>query len=59
MYGEKVKGYPFVEVAWFDRGQKIQDKIANVITNHVQEQGDESLDIMFTIFEKHRYYDNV
>ncbi|MCY6372696.1 DUF1904 domain-containing protein [Clostridium ganghwense] len=58
MDGEKVEGYPFIEVAWFDRGQEIQDEVAKVITKYVQSQGYEGVDIMFTVFEKHRYYEN-
>ncbi|MCY6960649.1 DUF1904 domain-containing protein [Clostridium brassicae] len=51
-------GYPFVEVAWFDRGQEIQDKVAKIVTNKVQEQGYNSLDIMFTVFKENSYYEN-
>ncbi|SHH34837.1 DUF1904 domain-containing protein [Tepidibacter thalassicus] len=51
--------YPFVEVAWFDRGQEIQDKVAKIITESIRENLNvESLDLAFTVFEKERYYEN-
>ncbi|SHJ92193.1 DUF1904 domain-containing protein [Tepidibacter formicigenes] len=51
--------YPFIEVAWFDRGQEIQDKVAKVITDSIRENLDvESLDLAFTTFEKEKYYEN-
>jgi len=56
--GEIVDTYPFIEVAWFDRGQEIQDKVAKTITKYIQTLDIESLDIAFTIFEENRYYEN-
>ncbi|XMB85537.1 DUF1904 family protein [Mycoplasmatota bacterium WC44] len=55
--GEEVKTYPFIEVAWFNRGQDIQDKVALVITNHVLKLVDE-VEIAFKEFEKIKYYTN-
>jgi len=56
--GEIVSGYPFVEIAWFDRGQEIQDQVAQAISRLLNEAGYPSVDIMFTILEKPRYYEN-
>ena len=28
--------YPFVEVAWFDRGQEVQDTVAKIITDNIR-----------------------
>lgn len=56
--GHIVPGYPFVEVAWFDRGQEIQNRVAKSITRFIQKTGYENVDIMFTVFEKNRYYEN-
>ncbi|MBM7616342.1 DUF1904 domain-containing protein [Alkaliphilus hydrothermalis] len=50
--------YPFVEVAWFDRGQEIQDQVAKAITKYMNMLGVASLDIAFTHFEKKNYYEN-
>ncbi|GAB6181414.1 DUF1904 domain-containing protein [Desulfotomaculum defluvii] len=52
------KGYPFVEVAWFDRGQTVQDQVAKEITAHIQRAGYSNIDIMFTTLEKIKYYEN-
>lgn len=56
--GEAAPSYPFVEVAWFDRGQGIQDQAAKIITRLIHEAGYPSVDIMFTILDKSRYYEN-
>ena len=51
--------YPFVEVAWFDRGQEVQDIVAKIITNNIRENLNiESMDLAFTVFEKEKYYEN-
>ena len=50
--------YPFIEVAWFDRGQEVQDDVAKIITKHVLSLGIPSLDLAFTTFEKRNYYEN-
>ena len=56
--GQLSKGYPFVEIAWFDRGQEMQDQVALAVTKAIQRAGYESVDIMFTPLEKSRYYEN-
>lgn len=56
--GEIVSGYPFVEVAWFDRGQEIQDKAAKIITKFFNSVGYENLDIIFIMLKKESYYEN-
>lgn len=58
MDGDVVLGYPFVEVAWFDRGQETQDQVAQAISQLLHEAGCTSVDIMFTILDKLRYYEN-
>lgn len=51
--------YPFVEVAWFDRGQQLQDEVAKTITQVLREGLDiESMDLAFRVFEKEKYYEN-
>ena len=43
--------YPFVEVAWFDRGQEVQDTVAKIITDNIRENLNiESMDLAFTVF---------
>lgn len=58
MDGEVVQGYPFVEIAWFDRGQAIQDQVAQAVCRLINEAGYPNVDIMFTILEKTHYYEN-
>ena len=58
MDGDVVPGYPFVEIAWFDRGQEIQDQVAKTISGLLNQAGHPSVDIMFTVLEKLRYYEN-
>ncbi|KGK86217.1 hypothetical protein DP73_17110 [Desulfosporosinus sp. HMP52] len=55
---EVVQGYPFIEVAWFDRGQDIQDQVAQAISRIINQAGYASVDIMFTVLDKVRYYEN-
>ncbi|SHF39310.1 protein of unknown function [Desulforamulus putei DSM 12395] len=47
-----------MEVAWFDRGQEIQDRVAKTITSFIQSVGHEGVDVMFTFFVKNRYCEN-
>ena len=43
--------YPFVEVAWFDRGQEVQDTVAKIITDSIRNNLEiESMDLAFTVF---------
>jgi len=51
-------GYPFVEVAWFDRGQEIQDKVAVSITHSIQSVGYKNVDVIFTALKQNDYYEN-
>lgn len=56
--GSVTKGYPFVEVSWFDRGQDVQDKTALAITRAVQGFGYENVDVVFTALKENEYYEN-
>jgi hypothetical protein len=58
MNGKIVKGYPFIEVAWFDRGQNVQDRVAQSITKLVQQVGYPDVDVIFTVLDKNKYYEN-
>lgn len=50
--------YPFIEVAWFDRGLEVQDKVADIITRFAHKIGVQNLDIAFVCFEGRKYYEN-
>lgn len=56
--GEVIAGNPFVEIAWFDRGQEMQDRVAQVVTATMQQAGYPDVDMVFTIMERSRYYEN-
>lgn len=57
--GQISEVYPFVEVAWFDRGQEIQDKVAKIITDNMRKNLNvENMDLAFIVFEKEKYYEN-
>lgn len=58
MDGEFVEGLPVIDVFWFDRGQEIQDKVAKIITKHINSIGYDSVDVIFNVLEKSRYYEN-
>ncbi|KAB3531621.1 DUF1904 domain-containing protein [Alkaliphilus pronyensis] len=56
--GEIQDAYPFIEVAWFDRGLEIQDKVAAALTRFAHNIGVENIDIAFVTFEERKYYEN-
>ncbi|MFZ5967893.1 MAG: DUF1904 domain-containing protein [Bacillota bacterium] len=58
MDGKTVENFPLIEVAWFDRGQEIQDGAAEAITQIIQGIGYENVEIFFTVLEKNKYYEN-
>ena len=57
--GKIAEAYPFVEVAWFDRGQEVQDTVAKIITDSIRDGLNiKNMDLAFTVFEKEKYYEN-
>ncbi|RQW62267.1 DUF1904 domain-containing protein [Vibrio viridaestus] len=58
--GEVTPAYPFVEVLWFDRGQEVQDKVAQIVTQRVKELVGNDVDVavIFTALNPNQYYDN-
>ncbi len=56
--GAVVPSIPFVEIAWFDRGQEVQDRVAQVVTAAMKQAGYPELDMVFTLMERSRYYEN-
>lgn len=56
--GEIVSGPPVVEVAWFDRGQEVQDHAARIITKHTHCAGYQNVDVIFTALHENKYYEN-
>lgn len=57
MDGEVVEPPTIVEVAWFDRGQEVQDKVAKAIKSHLKKDRP-CLDVIFQGLENRCYYEN-
>lgn len=58
MDGKEAAEYPLIYVNLFDRGRETEDKVAKAITKHVQNAGYKNVDVIFTILERTRYYEN-
>lgn len=59
MDGEETKGYPFIEVLWFDRGQEVQNQVAKAITDKVNHKNEyEDVCVLFRKLEENQYYEN-
>ncbi len=56
--GKLVSTYPFIEIAWFERGQAIRDQLAQAVTRHIQSLGIEELEIAFKVYREDGYYIN-
>lgn len=57
--GQKSSGYPFVEVLLFERPQEIQDRCAQIITDHVKRLGAyEDVAVIFLHLATSGYYEN-
>lgn len=56
--GNQVKGFPFIEVKWFERGQEIQDQFTQSVTKNVQSLGIPEVEVAFSTFLKSAYYYN-
>lgn len=60
VYGGVAEGeaFPFVEIGWFERGQAIRDKFAEVITKHLAQIDITESEIAFRTFREDSYYIN-
>lgn len=58
MDGMFVGGPAMVDVMWFDRGQDVQDKAAEIITKHINSIGCKSVDVIFHPLDEKKYYEN-
>ncbi|GGE74294.1 DUF1904 family protein [Priestia taiwanensis] len=56
--GEVVPSYPFIEVAWFERGQVVRDEFAKAVTKHTLATGLEEVEVAFRTFAEAAYYIN-
>ncbi|WP_080834616.1 DUF1904 family protein [Cohnella massiliensis] len=56
--GEEVPVFPFVEVAWFDRGEDVRDRFAEAVDRHFRAAGIPELEIAFRTYRPEEYYIN-
>lgn len=58
--GETVATFPFIEVAWFDRGASVRNRAAEAITRHVREgeAGIAEVEVAFKVYSEEAYYIN-
>ncbi|CAG7597015.1 hypothetical protein PAESOLCIP111_00111 [Paenibacillus solanacearum] len=54
--GQACNTNPFIEVAWFERGREIRDRVAEAITRHVRTAGVSELEIAFKVYKEDGYY---
>ena len=55
--GDEVIPAPIIEIAWFDRGQTIQDAVAECVTKYLSPYTD-TLEIYFVSLKENNYYEN-
>ncbi|MBB3112038.1 hypothetical protein FHS18_004116 [Paenibacillus phyllosphaerae] len=56
--GQIVEAYPFVEVAWFERGQAVRDRFAEALTKHMLAAGAAEVEVAFKVYQEEAYYIN-
>lgn len=56
--GKTVPTFPFIQVAWFERGQETRDRVAAAITKQVQSLGVSEVEIAFLVYREDSYYAN-
>ncbi|MEI7026880.1 DUF1904 family protein [Paenibacillus sp. y28] len=56
--GKTTETYPFIEVAWFERGMQVRSRLAAVITKYVQGAGVPELEVAFKVYAPAGYYIN-
>jgi Domain of unknown function (DUF1904) len=56
--GKIVDSYPFIEVAWFERGQETRDQFAQAVTKHILSLGFPEVEVAFIAYQKESYYSN-
>jgi len=56
--GKKVDTFPFVEIAWFERGTPTRDRVADAVARHVRSAGVAEVEIAFKVYREDAYYIN-
>jgi hypothetical protein len=56
--GRPAATYPFIEVAWFERGREVRDRFAAAVTRHVRHDGVAEVEVAFKVYREDAYYVN-
>jgi hypothetical protein len=56
--GRPIETYPFVEVAWFERGQDVRSRFAQAVTRRIREAGVPEVEVAFKVYREEDYYVN-
>lgn len=56
--GKVVESYPFIEVAWFERGQETRDQFAEIVTKYILSLDIPEVEMAFITYQKESYYAN-
>lgn len=56
--GRQVETFPFIEVAWFERGHVIRNRVAAILTEHVRSLGIAEVEVAFRTYREDSYYIN-
>jgi hypothetical protein len=56
--GQRVETYPFIEVAWFERGDAVRDLVGQAVTRHVHALGVAEVEVAFKVYREDGYYVN-
>ena len=56
--GAIVASFPFIEVAWFDRGDAVRNRFAQIVTDHVRTLGIHEVEVAFITYREDSYYIN-
>jgi hypothetical protein len=56
--GAVVETYPFIEVAWFERGREVRDRFAESVFRHVRSAGIAEVEVAFKVYREEGYYVN-
>jgi hypothetical protein len=56
--GEEIPAFALIEVKWFERGQEIRDKFAQVVTNQIMSTGVDEVEVVFLPLNESDYYIN-
>lgn len=56
--GEIVETYPFIEVAWFERGSEVRHRLVQVLSRYVHLAGVPEVEVAFKVYREDAYYIN-